>query len=302
MEQSGAMTPEPPREPLVRLGALLQRIASRREAEATPDVDDAMLWMSGPDGRCVFMSRGWTRFTGQPQSEALGGGWMALVHADDRERAARVYDAALARREPYAVDYRLRRSDGAWRWVLDSGRPRRGTGGEFAGHTGSVLDVHAIVDVEGEENLISFRDLLRWLHEGRRWVTLADGSVVEDEIGDGASPRARWGEAMGAPLTDVFEVQADIARQVAAELGVALGADAREHVAERPTDNLAAYDAYLQGEAVTDGFGTNNPPLLRTAVAHYERATALDPRFALAWARLSQAKSLTISSGDPSKA
>jgi superfamily II DNA or RNA helicase len=44
---------------------------------------------------------------------------------------------------------------------------------------GSVLDVKAIVDVEGEEDLISFRDLLRWLHEGRRWVTLADGSVVK---------------------------------------------------------------------------------------------------------------------------
>lgn len=44
---------------------------------------------------------------------------------------------------------------------------------------GSVLDVEAIVDVEGEADLISFRDLLRWLHEGRRWITLADGSVVK---------------------------------------------------------------------------------------------------------------------------
>lgn len=44
---------------------------------------------------------------------------------------------------------------------------------------GSVLDVEAIVDVEGEDDLISFRDLLRWLHEGRRWITLADGSVVK---------------------------------------------------------------------------------------------------------------------------
>lgn len=44
---------------------------------------------------------------------------------------------------------------------------------------GSILDIEAIVDVEGEEDLISFRDLLRWLHEGRRWVTLADGSVAK---------------------------------------------------------------------------------------------------------------------------
>jgi len=44
---------------------------------------------------------------------------------------------------------------------------------------GSVLDIDAVVDVEGEEDLISLRDLLRWLHEGRRWVTLADGSVAK---------------------------------------------------------------------------------------------------------------------------
>ena len=138
-----------------------------------------------------------------------------------------------------------------------------------------------------------------------RRVKTADGErlLVHPElveIVEGAAPKARWGEAMGAPLTDVFEVQADIAQQVAAELGVALGAEAREQVAERPTENLAAYDAYLQGEAITDGFGTNDPPLLRAATAHYERATALDPRFALAWARLSQAKSLTYANSVPS--
>ena len=44
---------------------------------------------------------------------------------------------------------------------------------------GSVLEVEALVDVEGEQGLISFRDLLRWLHEGRRWVELADGSVAK---------------------------------------------------------------------------------------------------------------------------
>jgi PAS domain S-box-containing protein len=149
------MTPESPREPLVRLGALLQSIASRRESEATPDVADAILWMSGPDGRCIFMSRGWTAYTGQSQAEALGLGWTSFVHPEDRERAGRVYASALAAREPYAVDYRLRRRDGAWRWVLDSGRPRREAGGEFAGHTGSVLDVHELsLAVEERDRLM----------------------------------------------------------------------------------------------------------------------------------------------------
>ena len=149
------MTPESPRELLVRLGALLQSIASRREAGASADAADAILWMTGPDGGCAAMSRGWTEYTGQPQSEALGAGWTALVHPEDRERAGRVYGAALERREPFAMDYRLRRRDGAWRWVLDSGRPRRGAGGEFAGHTGSVLDVHELsVALEERERLM----------------------------------------------------------------------------------------------------------------------------------------------------
>ena len=155
MEESGTMTPESPRDALVRLGALLQSIASRREADPTADVADAILWMTGPDGRCVFMSRGWTQYTGQPQSEALGVGWTALVNPEDRERAERAHGAALERQEPFAMDYRLRRRDGAWRWVLDSGRPRRGAGGEFAGHTGSVLDVHELsVALEERERLM----------------------------------------------------------------------------------------------------------------------------------------------------
>jgi len=134
------MTPESPRAPLVRLGALLQYIASRRDAENTPDVDDAILWMRDTRGACVFMSRGWTEYTGQPQAEALAFGWTSAIHAGDREHAERVFAEAGAAQRPFAVDYRLRRADGAWRWVLDSGRSRFGPGREYAGYVGSVLD------------------------------------------------------------------------------------------------------------------------------------------------------------------
>ena len=117
------------------------------------------------------------------------------------------------------------------------------------------------------------------------------------EVADGAVPKAKWGESMGAPLTDVFEVQANIARQVAEALGVALGAEAREHVEERPTDNLAAYDAFLRGQALYNQ--TNAPGPLREAIGHYERAVALDPEFAAAWSRLSEARSLIYANSTP---
>jgi TolB-like protein len=112
------------------------------------------------------------------------------------------------------------------------------------------------------------------------------------EITGGRAPKAKWGESIGAPLTDVFEVQTTIARQVAHALGVALGDEASEQVAERPTGNLAAYDAYLQGEAISNGFTTGDPRLLRGAAEQYARATALDPGFAAAWSRLSRARSM----------
>ncbi len=85
-------------------------------------------------------------------------------------------------------------------------------------------------------------------------------------------------------------MQADIAGQVASALDVALGAGQKETLTEKPTQNLAAYDAFLKGEA-TQGLILNNPPTLRSAITYYEQAVALDSSFAQAWAHLSKAHS-----------
>jgi TolB-like protein len=122
------------------------------------------------------------------------------------------------------------------------------------------------------------------------------------EVSDGRAPKARWGESVGAELTDVFEVESNIARQVAQALGVALGAEATEHVAERRTSNLAAYDAYLRGEAISDALASSEPGVLRRAAEQYEKAAALDPAFADAWARRSIALSLAYANGTPLQA
>ena len=159
------MTTESPRELLVRLGALLQSIASRREADGTPDAADAMLWTAAPDGAWTFASRGWCEHTGQTQAQALGEGWSAAVHAEDRGRARGAFLDAAGKREPYAVDYRLQRRDGAYRWALDSGRPRYGAGGELAGYLGSVLDVHELS--QAEEARREAEERLRLLVEER---------------------------------------------------------------------------------------------------------------------------------------
>jgi tetratricopeptide (TPR) repeat protein len=111
---------------------------------------------------------------------------------------------------------------------------------------------------------------------------------VSPELVQVSTASTKWQAPFEAPLTDVFGVQADVAARVAEALGLALGAGERERLAERPTENLAAYDAFLKGEEETGGLGLDLAAH-RRAIDYYERAVALDSNFALAWARLSRA-------------
>jgi tetratricopeptide (TPR) repeat protein len=110
------------------------------------------------------------------------------------------------------------------------------------------------------------------------------------DVGPAGTPRTRWQQPFDAAITDVFKVQADIAGQVASALNVALGTDQKQTLTERPTENLAAYDAFLKGEA-SGGLTVGDPPTLRKAIMYYEQAVALDSNFAEAWSRLSRAHS-----------
>jgi len=123
--------------------------AALRESEARfrnlADTAPAMLWVTDPNGRGTFISRGWYEFTGQTEHEALGKdgfGWLDAVHTDDREEAGRVFLEANKRHEPFTLDYRVRRTDGAYRWAIDAGRPRFDEAGAFLGYIGSVIDIN----------------------------------------------------------------------------------------------------------------------------------------------------------------
>jgi eukaryotic-like serine/threonine-protein kinase len=113
------------------------------------------------------------------------------------------------------------------------------------------------------------------------------------------APTSRWQQAFDASLTDVFQVQSDIAAKVAQALGVALGAGEEKRLSEKPTDNLAAYDTFLKGEEASRGMSVSDPPSLRKALAFYDQAVALDPGFAQGWARVSVANSLLYANATP---
>ena len=130
---------------------------------------------------------------------------------------------------------------------------------------------------------------VRWEREpGGRSVVHVSPELVQ--VRGGSAPTTKWQQSFDAQLTNVFQVQADIASRVAQSLDVALGANAQQRLAARPTTNLAAYDAFLRGEAALENM-VGNPLTLRRALPYYEEAVALDPTFAQAWAELSRAHS-----------
>ena len=120
------------------------------------------------------------------------------------------------------------------------------------------------------------------------------------QVTPGGAPTTRWQQPFDAALTDVFQVQADIAGRVAQALDLALGDSTRQDLAARPTRNLAAYDAYLKGLEIYNS--TSDPARLRQAVSFFEQAVALDTAYAPAWARLSQVASFINFVGAPSPA
>ncbi|MDL2716720.1 MAG: protein kinase [Acidobacteriota bacterium] len=139
---------------------------------------------------------------------------------------------------------------------------------------------------------------VRYLLAGTiRWEKAGGGGRVQVtpelvEVKKEGAPESRWQQRYQVELTDVFNVQADIASRVAGELGVVLARKDEKKLAERPTANLDAYDAYLKGEEAFGSGTIQDPPRLLRAIAHYEKAVALDPAFVLAWAALSRANSI----------
>jgi len=112
------------------------------------------------------------------------------------------------------------------------------------------------------------------------------------DVTPGHAPRTKWQQPFDASITDVFQVQADIAGKVASALNVALGDSARHELAAKPTANLAAYDAFLKGEAASQAMAVDDPASLRRAIGFYEQAVALDSTFVPAWVQLARARAV----------
>jgi PAS domain S-box-containing protein len=150
----------------------------RTMANAAP----VMIWLSGTDKRCTYVNTRWLEFTGHTLAQELGDGWLEDVHPDDRERCRITYHSAFDVREGFRMEYRLRRTDGEYRWLLDSGTPRFTPEGEFIGYIGSCID---ITDrKQAEEDINRSRDELERRVRERTEELAAANRALEADIAE----------------------------------------------------------------------------------------------------------------------
>jgi PAS domain S-box-containing protein len=125
--------------------AMVEDITPLRENEErfrfVANAAPVMIWMSGPDKLCTYFNRFWLDFTGRTMEAELGNGWADGIHPDDRRQCLEAYARAFDRHRPFTIEYRLRRYDGEYRWILGSGVPRFDQNGCFGGYIGSAVDV-----------------------------------------------------------------------------------------------------------------------------------------------------------------
>ncbi|MGA9305737.1 MAG: PAS domain S-box protein [Candidatus Sulfotelmatobacter sp.] len=188
---------------LMIFGLLWQRSELRKSERAVRESEErfrlvantapVMIWMSGPDKQCNYFNKTWLDFTGRPPGAELGDDWAGGLHPDDSNRCLQTYREAFDKRESFELEYRLRRHDGEYRWVLDKGVPRFNSDHTFAGYIGSCID---ITDRKLAEETMSTigRRLIEAHEEERTWI----GRELHDDINQRlallAAELDRWGQ------------------------------------------------------------------------------------------------------------
>jgi len=123
-------------------------VEAAKNFEMIANTSPALLWMSGTDKLCTWFNNPWLEFTGREIEQELGTGWTESIHPDDKESCLIGYNRGFDAREPFSLEYRLKRNDGEYRWIIDRGHPRYNSSGVFEGYIGSCLDITERKNVE----------------------------------------------------------------------------------------------------------------------------------------------------------
>jgi PAS domain S-box-containing protein len=123
---------------------------SEARFQAMADTAPVLIWMTGTDALCNYFNKPWLDFTGRTMEQEVGTGWIEGVHPDDVQGCYDGFLPAFHARKPFRMEYRLRRADGEYRWLMESGIPRYTGAGEFVGYIGSNIDITDLKRAETE--------------------------------------------------------------------------------------------------------------------------------------------------------
>ncbi len=133
---------------LVASSDITERMAAQqalRESEERfrnmADTAPVMIWIADSRRGCTYVNKRWLDFTGRTIEEEMGAGWMESLHPTDYERCLETFVSSYEQKRPFEMEYRLRRKDGEYRWVYDTGIPRFSSDGTFLGYIGSCIDI-----------------------------------------------------------------------------------------------------------------------------------------------------------------
>ena len=123
-------------------GVAIQQALRESEARFRDMADTApvMIWITGEDKKCTYLNKQWLDFTGRGIEDDLGYGWVQAIHPEDSNRCFEIYSNSFDQKKPFEMEYRLRRHDGEYRWIYDTGAPRFSPDG-FLGYIGTCLDI-----------------------------------------------------------------------------------------------------------------------------------------------------------------
>jgi PAS domain S-box-containing protein len=262
-----------------------------------------MVWRAGVDAKCDYFNDTWLAFTGRSLQDELGDGWAEGVHRDDFDPCVEKYRDHFARREPFEMEYRLRRHDGVYRYIFDRGVPFNRDDGSFAGFIGSCIDVddrrsaQAAREQHDAEQLAYAHNFEQWIlaivsHDIRNPLANIDTAarLIADRAGDANSVRdfadritrsagrithmvadlldlSRERHGGGIPLQPAHASLDDIVRQVSDELATASG---RSISIQGDPAAVGIWDVHRVAQAVSN--------LLGNAVQHSSAGSPISAR------------------------
>ena len=150
---------------------------SEHNLHSLADSSMGLIWASGTDKQCYYFNKGWLKFTGRRLEEEQGDGWTKGIHPDDLGRCLATYETNFDEHQSFSMDYRLRRHDGEYRWIRDSGSPRYGSDGRFIGYIGHCLDITDRVEAEQ-----SLRKLSQAVAQSPESIVITDRNFLIEYI------------------------------------------------------------------------------------------------------------------------